>query len=75
MAQLDIVLRELSAPDREAFVLYTLEGFTIDEISRLSDRPPDQVRTSIEKARDRVQQHLPEKNDLRSRLLKRSRVA
>ena len=75
VAQLDIVLRELSAPDREAFVLYTLEGFTIDEISRLSDRPLDQVRTSIEKARDRVQQHLPEKNDLRSRLLKRSRVA
>jgi RNA polymerase sigma factor (sigma-70 family) len=75
VAQLDIILRELSAPDREAFVLYTLEGFTIDEISRLSDRPPDQVRMSIEKARDRVQQHLPEKNDLRSRLLKRSRVA
>jgi RNA polymerase sigma factor (sigma-70 family) len=75
VAQLDIVLRELTAADREAFVLYTLEGFTIEEISRLSDRPPDHVRKSIEKARDRVQQHLPEKNDLRSRLLKRSRVA
>jgi RNA polymerase sigma factor (sigma-70 family) len=75
VAQLDIVLHELSAPDREAFVLYTLEGFTIDEISRLSDRPPDHVRKSIEKARDRVQKHLPEQNDFRSRLLKRSRVA
>jgi RNA polymerase sigma factor (sigma-70 family) len=75
VAQLDIVLHELSAPDREAFVLYTLEGFTIDEISRLSDRPPDQVRKSIEKARDRVQKHLPEQNDFRGRLLKRSRVA
>jgi len=75
VAQLDVVLHELSAPDREAFVLYTLEGFTIDEISRLSDRPPDQVRKSIEKARDRVQKHLPEQNDFRGRLLKRSRVA
>ena len=75
VAQLDIVLRELSAPDREAFVLYTLEGFTMEEISRLSNRPSDQVRKSIEKARERVQQRLPERNDLRTRLLKRSRVA
>src|SRR5438270_14004674 len=28
VAQLDIVLREVKAEDREAFVLYTLEGFT-----------------------------------------------
>lgn len=75
VAQLDIVLRELSAPDREAFVLYTLEGFTIEEISRLSDRPPDQVRRSIQHARERVQQKLPDRNDFRLRLLKRSRVA
>lgn len=75
VAQLDIVLRELSAPDREAFVLYTLEGFTIEEISRLSDRPPDQVRKSIQNARERVQQKLPERNDFRRRLLSRSRVA
>jgi RNA polymerase sigma factor (sigma-70 family) len=75
VAQLDVVLRKLSAPDREAFVLYTLEGFTIEEISRLSDRPPDQVRKSIDKARARVQQKLPERNDFRSSLLNRSRVA
>lgn len=75
VAQLDIVLRELKAPDREAFVLYTLEGFTIEEISRLSDRPPDQVRRSIQQARERVQQKLPERNDFRRRLLNRSRVA
>lgn len=75
VAQLDIVLRQLSAPDREAFVLFTLEGFTIEEISRLSDRPPDQVRRSIQQARERVQQKLPERNDFRRRLLNRSRVA
>ncbi|MGE5323931.1 MAG: sigma factor-like helix-turn-helix DNA-binding protein [Actinomycetota bacterium] len=75
VAQLDIVLRELSAPDREAFVLCALEGFTVEEISRLSDRPSDQVRKSIEKARERVRQRLPERNDLRAHLLKRSRVA
>jgi RNA polymerase sigma factor (sigma-70 family) len=75
VAQLDIVLREVKAQDREAFVLYTLEGFTIDEISRLQGRSPEDVRKSIQHARERVQQKLPERNDLRSRLLKRSRVA
>lgn len=75
VGQLDLVLHELRAKDREAFVLYTLEGFTIDEIARLSDRPPDQVRQSIHHARERVQQKLPERNEFRRSLLNRSRVA
>ena len=75
VAQLDLVLREVKTQDREAFVLYTLEGFTIEEISRLSDRAPDQVRKSIQHARERVQQKLPERNDFRAKLLNRSRVA
>lgn len=75
VAQLDQVLRAVATQDREAFILYTLEGFTVDEIARLSDRPPDQVRKSIQHARERVQQKLPERNDLRRRLLDHSRVA
>jgi DNA-directed RNA polymerase specialized sigma24 family protein len=75
VAQLDIVLHEVNAADREAFVLFTLEGFTIDEISRLSDRTAEQVRKSIQHARELVQQRLPEQNLYRRRLLQRSRVA
>lgn len=75
VAQLDIVLHEVSTPDREAFVLYTLEGFTIDEISRLVSRPHEDVRKSIQRAREKVQQKLPEQNDFRRNLLRRSRVA
>jgi RNA polymerase sigma factor (sigma-70 family) len=75
VAQLDRVLREVGTRDREAFILYTLEGFTVDEIARLSDRPPDQVRKSIHHARERVQQKLPERNQFRRSLLNRSRVA
>jgi RNA polymerase sigma factor (sigma-70 family) len=74
VAQLDIVLHEVNAPDREAFVLYTLEGFTVEEISRLVDRPPEQVRKSIQQARSRVRQKLPEQNEYRQSLLRRSRV-
>jgi RNA polymerase sigma factor (sigma-70 family) len=75
VAQLGMVLHEVSTRDREAFVLYTLEGFTVDEISRLSDRSPEQVRKSIQHARDWVRQKLPEQNRFRRSLLHRSHVA
>jgi len=75
VAQLDVVLHGVGAKDREAFILFTLEGFTIEEIARLSDRPHDDVRKSIHHARERIQKTLPERDDFRQRLLQRSRVA
>jgi RNA polymerase sigma factor (sigma-70 family) len=75
VAQLDVVLREVRTQDREAFVLYTLEGFTVDEISRLAGRPAEQVRRSIDHARTHIQQKLPAQNQLRKSLLHHSRVA
>lgn len=75
VAQLDIVLREVQTQDREAFVLFTLEGFTVDEICRLAGRSADQVRQSIHDARTHIQQKLPTQNQLRRSLLHHSRVA
>jgi RNA polymerase sigma factor (sigma-70 family) len=75
VAQLDIVLREVHSNDREAFVLYTLEGFTVDEISRLAGRPAEQVRQSIHDARTHIKEKLPAQNQLRKSLLHHSRVA
>jgi DNA-directed RNA polymerase specialized sigma24 family protein/ribosome-associated translation inhibitor RaiA len=75
VAQLDIVLRGVQAEDREAFVLYTLEGFTVEEISRLASRPADRVRESIRHARTHIQAKLPAQNQLRESLLHHSRVA
>jgi RNA polymerase sigma factor (sigma-70 family) len=75
VAQLDLVLGGVKAGDREAFVLYTLEGFTVDEISRLAGRSAEQVRQSIHDARAHIQQKLPTQNQLRKSLLHHSRVA
>jgi RNA polymerase sigma factor (sigma-70 family) len=75
VAQLDVVLRGVRSNDREAFVLYTLEGFTVDEISRLAGRPAEQVRQSIHDARTHIQHKLPTQNQLRKSLLHHSRVA
>jgi RNA polymerase sigma factor (sigma-70 family) len=75
VAQLDIVLHEVKTEDREAFVLFTLEGFTVEEISRLTGRPAEEVRKSIHHVREWVQKKLPEGNQYRRSLLRRSRVA
>jgi RNA polymerase sigma factor (sigma-70 family) len=75
VAQLDLVLGGVKAGDREAFVLYTLEGFTVEEISRLAGRSAEQVRQSIHDARVHIQQKLPTQNQLRKSLLHHSRVA
>src|SRR5579859_1086910 len=75
VAQLDIILREVRSNDREAFVLYTLEGFTVEEISRLAGRPAEQVRQSIHDARTHIKEKLPTQNQLRRSLLHHSRVA
>jgi RNA polymerase sigma factor (sigma-70 family) len=75
VAQLDVVLHGVKPSDREAFVLYTLEGFTVDEISRLAGHSVEQVRQSIQTARAHIQQKLPMQNQLRKSLLHHSRVA
>jgi RNA polymerase sigma factor (sigma-70 family) len=75
VAQLDVVLSGVKSGDREAFVLYTLEGFTVEEISRLAGRTGEQVRQSIHDARAHIQQKLPAQNQLRESLLHHSRVA
>jgi DNA-directed RNA polymerase specialized sigma24 family protein len=75
VAQLDLILGGVKSGDREAFVLYTLEGFTVDEISRLAGRSAEQVRQSIQAARAHIQQNLPTQNQLRKSLLHHSRVA
>jgi len=40
--------------DREAFVLYGMEGFSLSEIASITGRHPEAVRESVERARDCV---------------------
>jgi len=75
LAQLEAVLRCVDTQEREAFVLFSLEGFTVEEIARLTGHPPDQVRRSVHEARMHIQQKLPSQNQLRGSLLRRPRVA
>lgn len=60
--------------EREAFILYAFEGFTVREIAAISERKEDQVRAAIEAARHRLQKTLPVSH-WRDMLLQHSRIA
>jgi RNA polymerase sigma factor (sigma-70 family) len=49
-------LRDLTPPQREAFILHAIEGFGVDEISAITGVPPDRVAISISAARDHLRQ-------------------
>ena len=74
-ARLDQVFKSVRFADREAFVLYVLEGFTVDEIARIAGRPPEGIRRSIHQAREAVRRELHTAGEFRQTLLQRSRVA
>ncbi len=74
---IDIVngaLKGGSREEREAFILYAFEGFSLREISAISDRKEDQVRAAIEAARRRLQKTLPVSR-WRDKLLQHSKTA
>ena len=55
-------LRNASTSDREVFVLHTLEGFSVTEIAAITDRRPDDVRSAISSARERLRRSRPVRN-------------
>ena len=75
---IDQVQRALTgAPteQREAFTLFAIEGFTIEEIANISKREPGEIKKSIRAARDLVDHKLPNGNVLKKHLLNNSQVA
>lgn len=73
--QLESALRGASRQDREAFVLSFVEGFTLKEISQVTDRPLEEVKRSVETAKDQVFRKLPPTNVIKKRLQQHSSVA
>ena len=61
--------------EREAFILYTIEGFTLEEIADITNRSVEEVRASIRKAREHLQRALPIEDPLKEKLVEYSRSA
>ncbi len=49
-------LHAAARQDREAFILYAIEGFSLDEIAAITDRSAPQVEQSIRAAREKLKQ-------------------
>jgi RNA polymerase sigma factor (sigma-70 family) len=73
--QLETALHGVTRDEREAFVLYAIEGFTVDEIAAVTDRPAEQVRGAIERSREHLGRKLPASHKLKKKLLQHSSVA
>jgi DNA-directed RNA polymerase specialized sigma24 family protein len=71
----EAALRNATREEREAFILYAIEGFTVEEISATTDLPPVHVRRSIEQARELVQKAVPAGSKFRAKLLQHSKIA
>ncbi len=61
--------------DREAFLLYAVEGFTPEEIAAISDSSVEDVRRSISAARDHLKKALPVPDEFKDKLLQHSKIA
>jgi ribosomal subunit interface protein len=61
--------------DREAFILYAVEGFTLDEIAATTDRKGEQVKESIHAAREHLKKTLRVPDPFKTKLLQHSKIA
>jgi len=72
---IEFALLGTKTEDREAFLLYGIEGFTVDEISVISSRPGEAVRGSIKTAREHLRKNLPVPAAFKDKLLQNTKIA
>jgi RNA polymerase sigma factor (sigma-70 family) len=75
IAMVDVALRGGKPEDREAFILFAIEGFTVDEISVITGRTQEQIRESVKRAREHVKKQAPVNDVFKDRLLQSTKIA
>jgi DNA-directed RNA polymerase specialized sigma24 family protein/ribosome-associated translation inhibitor RaiA len=71
----ETTLHDAGRNQAEAFILYTIEGFTPEEIADITNRGVEEVRASIRKGGEHLQRALPIKDPLKEKLVEYSRSA
>jgi RNA polymerase sigma factor (sigma-70 family) len=64
MDLVETTLRDAGRNEREAFIFYTIEGFTLEEIADITNHTVEEVRAAIRRAREHLQRALPLKDKL-----------
>jgi DNA-directed RNA polymerase specialized sigma24 family protein len=72
VALVQFALQGAGRADREAFILHAIEGFSLDEIAVITDRQADEVRSSIELAREHLRHLAPLARRFQPRLLQKT---
>jgi RNA polymerase sigma factor (sigma-70 family) len=75
IALVDTALLGARGEDREAFLLYAIEGFSPEEIAVIGDHSVEEVRESISAAREHLRKNLPVSNELKEKLLQQTKIA
>jgi ribosomal subunit interface protein len=68
-------LRDAGRNERETFILFTIEGFTLEEIADISNHTVEEVRAFIRRAREYLQRALPIKDSLKEKLVEYAKSA
>jgi RNA polymerase sigma factor (sigma-70 family) len=72
---IEAALLGATAEQRETFLLYAVEGFTVDEITVITGRKEEEIRRSVAEAREHLRKSVPRGNEFRDKLLQHSRTA
>jgi RNA polymerase sigma factor (sigma-70 family) len=72
IALVQAALGGVDRTDREAFLLYGIEGFSLPEIAVITGRHPEAVRESIDRAREEVRNTPSVANEFRAQFIKKS---
>lgn len=75
IGMVDLALRDARPADREAFVLYVFEGFTVEEIAGITDKRKEEVHQAIKRAREHVRHSIPVEDRLKTSILDRAEIA
>ena len=75
IAMVEASLSNAPRQDREAFLLFAIEGFSPEEIAAISDRKPEQVHASIRAAREHLRSALPVPKEFKDKLLQNTKIA
>ena len=62
-------------PDREAFILHALEGFSVEEVAAITGQPAEKVRSSISSTRKRLRESAPLNTQFRDHVIRKTGTA
>lgn len=74
LALVHSALKDADRTDREAFLLYGMEGFSLPEVASITGRHPEAVRESVERARDLIRNAPSMAHEFPKELLTKSRT-